>query len=238
MRHNRIGGIVAIGAIVALVTACGTSARSAPSGGSDPTSSDGGLGSASSHSGPGTTSSRSGSGSGSPGGGSGTEPSDGGFAWVPFGPADPTSPIPGDWPQYNMLAQHHCGDLMQSENGATSDQLWAALNALCAAVVAGDRAQWNVARTAFGNASGQHFSNQCLENAARALLKRALAWHNAYPNSRPAVHFPVAATETDCGKRANQTGAQPSEPTDSSPSSQSSESSQPSKPSVPASPAR
>jgi hypothetical protein len=121
---------------------------------------------------------------------------------------------------------------MQTDNGATDDQLWRALNALCATVVDGDQDQWRVVETAFGNAGAQHFANPCLENAARALLARALTWHEAYPDGRPQVHFPVAAAETDCGKAAKQNdgqdsgqdrgqdGEQPSEPSGSSPPSE------------------
>ena len=201
MRHKRIGWIIAIGLIATLMSSCGPSTQSASSdgGGSDPpTSSEGNPAPESSESGS-TTSPR------------GTAPS-GGFAWVPFGPADPQSPVPGDWPQYNLLAQHQCGDMMQSDKGSTGDQLWRALHALCAAV-SGDQAQWQLVQTASSEAKAHHFTDQCLENAARALLNRALAWHKAHPNGRPTVHFPVAATETECGKRVNHRDDQPSEPT-------------------------
>jgi hypothetical protein len=230
MRHNRIGWLVAIGVVAASMTSCDSSTPSAPSGGSQPSSSAGDPNLGSSSGGQATTSSRAGPGAGAPDG------SDTGFAWVPFGPADPTSPIPGDWPQYNLLAEGRCGELMQDENGATDDQLWRALNALCATVVDGDQEQWRVVRTAFDNASAQHFAAPCLENATRALLKRALAWREAHPHGRPKVHFPVAAAETDCGKLVSQgdeqDDEQPIEPSDSSPSDQPIESSPPSEPSV------
>lgn len=206
MRHKRIGWIVATGLIATVMSSCDTSAQSAPSGGggSDPPSSSDGK--------PAPESSNGGSTATSPHGASGGTAPSGGFAWVPFGPADPQSPVPGDWPQYNVLAQHRCGDMMQSDKGATGDQLWRALHALCAAV-SGDQAQWKVVQTASSDAQAHHFSDQCLENAARALLNRALAWRKAHPSSRPTVHFPVAATETECGKRVNHRDDQPSEPT-------------------------
>jgi hypothetical protein len=227
MRYNRIGSIVAIGIVSMLVSSCDGAARPAPTEGFDSGSSDGGLDPGPSISGPDTTTFRGAPGPGSPGGGSGAGSSDGGFAWVPFGPVDPQSPVPGDWPQYNLLAQHQCGDLMQDGNGRTGDQLWRALTALCTAVVAGDQAQWNVVRTAFASAGGAHFSEPCLENAVRALLKRALDWRKNHPNGRPTVHFPVAATETECGKRSPNRNGGLSEPTTSSTPSPSNDSSQP-----------
>jgi hypothetical protein len=231
MRQYRIGWIVMVGVVATLLSSCDSSARSAPSGVSDPPSSGAGADYESSSDGPANTSSRDGPDPGGPGG-SGSGSSDPGFAWVPFGPADPASPVPGDWPQYNMLAQRRCGDLMQDENGPTDDQLWRALNALCAAVVDGDEEQWRVARTAFDNAGAQHFANPCLENATRALLERALTWREANPHGRPEVRFPVAANETDCGKLVKQgdeqEGEQPSEPGDSNPSDQPGDSSPPS----------
>jgi hypothetical protein len=41
-------------------------------------------------------------------------------------------------------------------------------------------------------------SGNCLEEAARALLERALTWHRAHPGEQPDVTFPAPGSPTAC----------------------------------------
>jgi hypothetical protein len=157
-------------------------------------------------------------GGGSSGGGGGSP--DGGFAWVPFGPDDPTDPTP-DWPAYNALASHRCGNLEgQLDSGEISGNLWQALAAVCAAAVDGDGDQWDVAARAFAAGGETGFTIPCLQGEATAMLERALAWHQLHPGRQPAVRFQTTAGKTDCGleqeRQQQQEQQQSTEATDQS----------------------
>jgi hypothetical protein len=114
-----VGPVVALALLIGLVAGCGGS-------GSPTNSSDSGT--------------SSGGGGGSGGGGS----SDEGFAWVPYGPKDPTAPIPGPWPAYNAFAQQDCSELQSQAEGF--GDLGQAMVALCLAAVEGRQDQWEVAK--------------------------------------------------------------------------------------------
>lgn len=130
-----------------------------------------------------------------------------GLAWVPFGPGDPTSPTP-DWPFYRALAKPDCPGLRQmmaSSNAGNlnDDPLAKAAVAVCAAAVEGKQDQWARAQAALaeGGFSSQLFD--CIADAVRGLVVRALAWHDSHPGARPAVKSytvqktACATTETD-----------------------------------------
>jgi hypothetical protein len=89
--------------------------------------------------------------------------------------------------------------MMQSDKGATGDQLWRALHALSAAV-GGDQEQWEVVQTASRDANAHTSPTNVWRTLPQALLNRALAWHKAHPSSRPTVR--------KCGQHAAQLGVQ------------------------------
>ncbi|NUT96085.1 MAG: hypothetical protein HOY78_29065 [Saccharothrix sp.] len=104
-------------------------------------------------------------------------PADDGFAWLPWGPADPGDPPPIQW--YAGFQEGRCAEVFDDE--AT---LWKAVSALCEAVIEGDEDQWRKVRVAEGSGLAP-----CLEAAARALLERAIAWHERNPGRNPAITF-------------------------------------------------
>ncbi|CAL9531178.1 hypothetical protein SUDANB95_04004 [Actinosynnema sp. ALI-1.44] len=113
-------------------------------------------------------------------------PADSGFAWLPWGPADPGDPPPIQW--YGRLQSGECPD-----DGSADVPLWAAMRALCAVVVEGDAGRWADVRVVAGPGKVP-----CLENAARALLERAVAWHERNPDRRPVVAFAQPGRKTAC----------------------------------------
>lgn len=123
---------------------------------------------------------------------------DGGFAWVPWGPASPADPPPFQW--YGNLERRDCGRLRDAVGDEPGRGLWRALAAVCAVVVDKDPSQWEVAKTAARSASGSDGS-PCLEREARALLARALAWHERHPGEIPDVVFPSAGSPVACAFR-------------------------------------
>jgi hypothetical protein len=122
--------------------------------------------------------------------GGGGKPSDDGFARAPRGPADPGDPPPYDW--YGSLERHQCEALKP-----TDDNVWLALGAVCAAAIEGEQSQWTVAKILAAR-GGTHDPTSCLERAARALLQRALAWHERNPGRQPTVRFPARGSSTAC----------------------------------------
>ncbi|GAA0210237.1 hypothetical protein GCM10010492_05050 [Saccharothrix mutabilis subsp. mutabilis] len=113
-------------------------------------------------------------------------PGESGFAWLPWGPADPGDPPPIQW--YGRLQSGECPD-----DGSADVPLWAAMRALCAVVVEGDVGRWSDVRVVAGPGK-----MPCLESAARALLERAVAWHERNPDRRPAVTFAQPGQGTAC----------------------------------------
>lgn len=113
-------------------------------------------------------------------------PADEGFAWLPWGPADPGDPPPIQW--YGRFQAGEC-----VEDRTREAPLWKAVAALCAVVAEGDVSQWANVRVA--PAPGQV---PCLESAVLALLERAVAWHERNPGRRPAVAFAQRGQATAC----------------------------------------
>jgi hypothetical protein len=146
-----------------------------------------------------------------------TDLSDVGLAWVPFGPDDPKSPIPGPWPAYNAFAANRDCAGLQSQAEAFND-LGNAMVALCLAAVEGRQDQWEVVAKAF--AAGQGSSNGCLNDKVKNLVKSALEWHQRHPGQKPVLRFPQVAgpngeRKTDCGKK--ETEPTETEPTETEP---------------------
>jgi hypothetical protein len=188
-RHRRgwAGPAIALALVIGLVAGCGGSDQAGNT--SDNANSAGG---------------------GANGGGGGG--SDEELAWVPFGPGDPTIPNP-DWPAYGYFAQGKCSELRSYladqgllDPGDEDSSLWQAIAAVCAAAVDGDQDQWAVAATAFAAAGAAHLDNPCLDAVVRAMLQRALDWHEGHPGQRPEVRLRRLGEggETDCGRKANQ----------------------------------
>ena len=97
----------------------------------------------------------------SPGDGDlGSGSTDDGFAWVPFGPADPSDPPPEQL--FGALERRRCAGVEFS-----SDPPWPALAAVCRAAVEGDESQWALAESAADDPGGD---TGCFADAARALL--------------------------------------------------------------------
>jgi hypothetical protein len=113
-------------------------------------------------------------------------PVEDGFAWLPWGPADPADPPPIQW--YGRFQTGECPD-----DGSADVPLWAAVGALCAVVVDGDVGRWADVRVVAGPGT-----MPCLENAARALLERAVAWRERNPGRRPVVAFAQPGRATAC----------------------------------------
>jgi hypothetical protein len=196
-RRDLSGPVVAVALVVGLVAACG---------GSDPptTSTSGGSNTSSGSGNPsGSNPSGSNPSGSNPSGSnpSGSTPSDGDLAWAPWGPADPGDPPPNQW--YGNLERHDCNGLQSAVGDEPGRELWRALAAVCAAAVDGDQSQWAVAAATAKTlaANGGVSSGSCLERAARALLERALAWHERNPGRQPAVRFAAADSKTACAFR-------------------------------------
>jgi hypothetical protein len=165
--------VVALALVVGLVAGCGGSGS------------------------PTTNSSDSGKSSGGDGDSGGGDDSDEGFAWVPYGLKDPTSPIPGPWPAYNAFAQHDCSELQSQAEGF--GDLGKAMVAVCLAVVEGRQDQWEVAKALAAEGAS---SNDCLNDQVKGLLVRALAWHQRHPGRKPTVRVQRVAGQTECGRKA------------------------------------
>ncbi len=122
---------------------------------------------------------------------------DEGFAWSPFGPANPGDPPPQQW--YGNLEQANCRGLASSVGDEPGRELWRALAAVCAAALLGDASQWAVAEQAAAQAEPDgEGPDSCLSRAARALLERALAWHARHPDAVPRVTLPKPGSRTAC----------------------------------------
>jgi hypothetical protein len=128
---------------------------------------------------------------------------------VPYGPKDPTAPIPGPWPAYNAFAQHDCSELQSQAEGF--GDLGQAMVALCLAAVEGRQDQWEAAKAL---AAEKASSNGCLNGQVKGLLDRALAWHERHPGRKPTVRVQRVAGQTDCGQEATDPTTDPTtEPT-------------------------
>jgi hypothetical protein len=139
------------------------------------------------------------SGGGSSGGGSsGGGSSDAGLAWAPWGPADPGDPPPYQW--YGLLERHDCQGLHDSL-ASESPALWRGLAAVCSAAIDGDQSQWGAAERAAEQVEFDPSAPACLEQAATALLRRAVDWHERNPDRQPDIRFPAAGSETACAFR-------------------------------------
>jgi len=126
-----------------------------------------------------------------------------GFAWVPFGPADPDDP--SDFRNYLFLEDRDCAGLTgagQTEEGAAG-QLWRALGAVCRASFEGDSAAWQEAAVAAEESRSRSVddASTCLYDAARRLLDDSLTWHAANPEEAPAVTTPGGGTAVACPLR-------------------------------------
>jgi len=148
-----------------------------------------------------SVSSSSGSGGSSTSSGStgSTVQADDGFGWVPFGPSSPEDPPPSPW--YGVIEDGSCSDIAAAGADVEEGVLSRALAAVCDAAIRGDQSKWKVAQSAAAElAAGGSGSSPggCLEAAARALLKRALAWHAAHPGERPVVRYPRPGDRTAC----------------------------------------
>ena len=131
-----------------------------------------------------------------PGGGLGAEGDDG-FAWIPFGPADASSPDGSGW--YALLEERNCQGVYaagSSLGGQDGDPLVLALAAVCQAAVENQQSQWAVARQQ--STRPRVRPTTCLEQAGEALLARALAWHASHPGEQPLLEFPRAGEPTAC----------------------------------------
>lgn len=129
-------------------------------------------------------------GNGADPGGTGPGTTDDGFAWVPFGPADPSDPPPEQL--YGYLERRDCDGLATSSDTPP----WPALAAVCRAVVEGDTSQWSVAEAAVADGPGG--GGGCLLDQAWALLTRALEWHERNPGRTPEIGYPTAGGATAC----------------------------------------
>ncbi|MCZ2859875.1 IPT/TIG domain-containing protein [Blastococcus sp. VKM Ac-2987] len=134
-------------------------------------------------------------GNGGDGNGNGGNDDDDGFSWVPWGPADPGDPPPFQW--YGSLERRDCAGLQSSVADVEGRELWRALTAVCLAAVDGDASQWEVAEEQAA-AVDDADDGGCLDEAARALLERALAWHREHPGQQPEVVFPAPGSATAC----------------------------------------
>ncbi|GAA3883157.1 hypothetical protein GCM10022243_54750 [Saccharothrix violaceirubra] len=106
-------------------------------------------------------------------------PPDEGFPWLPPGPADPGDPAPYRW--YAAYAQGKC------DAEPPKGPLWEAVDALCDAAVDGETNEWAHAKSAAASAPAP---SNCLETAATALLRRALAWHEKHPgDTKPVIRL-------------------------------------------------
>lgn len=123
-------------------------------------------------------------GGGGAGGGGGSSGADDGFAWVPFGPANPGSPPPAAW--YGVLERRSCPQEIASSNGP----MWQAVYAVCAAALDGDRSQWAVVDRIGPVGPGD--ATSCLEKAAAEFLRAAYTWHRAHPDQQPKIRFATA----------------------------------------------
>lgn len=122
-------------------------------------------------------------------------PPDDGFAWTPWGPASPLDPPPFQW--YGALERRNCAGLWSALGDVEGRELWRALAAVCDAVIGGDQTQWTVAqRTARTVPAADNAG--CLERAARALLARALEWHERNPGRQPKLRFPASGSKVAC----------------------------------------
>lgn len=117
----------------------------------------------------------------------GSASSDDGFAWLPFGPAAPSSPPPFQW----------YGELERGQCSGTGSGVWAALIAVCRAAINGDQTQWAVAaNTDMSGGSGG--PGDCLAQAGRTTVHRALTWHQRHPDARPIVRMAAPGEPTAC----------------------------------------
>jgi hypothetical protein len=123
-------------------------------------------------------------------------PADDGFAWAPWGPADTTAPPPKQWYGRLERVRENCNELEVYGDGPG---LWPALLAVCRAAVEDTQSQWAVAVSA-AKELGEPTEGvpACMEQAARALLRRALAWHERNPDRQPDVQFPTEGSKPVC----------------------------------------
>jgi hypothetical protein len=122
-------------------------------------------------------------------------PADDGFAWVPWGPASPFDPPPVQW--YGALERRDCANLRAAVSDVPGRDLWRALAAVCDATIGGDETQWTVAQEVARTVPAANEPG-CLERAARALLTRALEWHERHPDRQPKVRFAAPGSKVAC----------------------------------------
>jgi hypothetical protein len=114
----------------------------------------------------------------------------GDFAWVPFGPADPE----GNSAWYRALEEGKCA---QVTNDANSTLVQAAA-AICRAVIDKQRSEWDTAQQLVNQGLKGSGAAACLDNAATAMIQRALAWHASHPDADPTVNLPTAGQPVAC----------------------------------------
>jgi hypothetical protein len=83
---------------------------------------------------------------------------------------------------------------MEAFRGGTG--LWPALAAVCDAAIDDNQSQWLVAIDAAKELGGPTRLDPRLEQEARALVERALAWHERNPGRRAIVRFPAPGSKT------------------------------------------
>jgi hypothetical protein len=86
---------------------------------------------------------------------------------------------------------------MEAFRGGTG--LWPALAAICDAAIDDNQSQWLVAIDAAKEPGGPTDLDPRLEREARALVERALAWHEHNPGRRAIVRFPAPGSKTVLG---------------------------------------
>lgn len=110
-------------------------------------------------------------------------PGQGALAWVPFGPADPNTPLP-EVRHYHALFERRCEDVLSDEDSSSEDLLRLYRGAAFACL--GD---WAEAEAALAAVQGMSFDaiTACLDRETFRLLDDLVQAHKADPTSAPEV---------------------------------------------------
>jgi hypothetical protein len=120
----------------------------------------------------------------------------GGFAYMPWGPADP--PIPT---QYAVLAASagsppRCDDAADAQ---PAGDFWALAFAVCRAIVG--EAPWPGDDSVPDPPEPVNAYQACLDEELGTMLEHALAWHREHPDATPKVSYPSDSTRSPCQSR-------------------------------------